>query len=111
MQGLTCRHKFVLIIPSHLHVFLFHGLIVRGVLCKMAVGGTQVVDVACASLHSRGVLHQIGLLARRQSRGLEPQQFCNILLYRDSMEGYITEKISCVNTKCSDMCGKRKKSP
>ena len=50
---------------SHLHVFLFHGLVVRGVLCQMAVGGTEVVDVACSGLHAGGVLHQAGLLARR----------------------------------------------
>lgn len=72
--------------PSHLHVFLFHGLVVGGALCKMAVRGAQVVDVACSSLHAGAVLHQIGLLARWQSGGLEPQQLCNILLRRDSVE-------------------------
>lgn len=60
-------HSIFKYLQSDLHVFLLHGLVVRGVLCEMSVGGTQVVDVACASLHAGGVLHQIGLLAGRQS--------------------------------------------
>lgn len=47
---------------------------------QVAVGGAQVVDVAGAGLHARGVLHQAGLLARRQGRRLEPQQLGDVLL-------------------------------
>lgn len=48
----------------------------------MAVGRAEVIDVACSSLHAGAILHQIGLLSRRQGGGLEPQQLCNILLFR-----------------------------
>lgn len=48
----------------------------------MAVGGAEVIDVACSSLHTGGILHQIGLLSSGQGRRLEPQQLCNILLLR-----------------------------
>lgn len=67
---------------SHLHVFLLHGLVVRRVLGQVAVGGAEVIDVARSSLHAGGVLHQTGLLASRQGGGLEPQQLCNVLLFR-----------------------------
>lgn len=62
----------------------------------MAVGGAEVVDVACSSLHAGGVLHQTGLLARRQSGGLEPQQLCNILLCTGSTDGDVSPKIAFV---------------
>lgn len=72
---------------SHLHVFLLHGLKIRRVLGQMSVGGTQVVDVACASLHAGSILHQVGLLAGRQSGRLEPQQLGDVFLQSDRPAG------------------------
>ena len=65
----------------HLHVLLLHGLVVGRVLRQVAVGGTQVVDVARAGDHAAGVLHQVGLLAGRQRRRVEAQQLGDVLLH------------------------------
>ena len=67
-------------VGPHLHVLLLHGLVVGRVLRQVAVGGTQVVDVAGAGHHAGGVLHQVGLLAGRQRRRVEAQQLGDVLL-------------------------------
>lgn len=65
---------------TYLHVFLLHGLIVGRMLSQVPARGTQVVDVAGASLHAAGIVHETGQLPGRQCRGLVSQQLCNILL-------------------------------
>ena len=76
----------IIMCGPHLHVLLLHGLVVGRVLGQVAVGGTQVVDVARAGDHAGGVLHQVGLLAGRQRRRVEAQQLGDVLLHTGWME-------------------------